>query len=154
MKVRKVIDTQLEIGAGKDRVWQVLADFDSYARWNPMIRRASGRAVPGSRLKVCFQPPGQARARIFRPVLTVVDPGRELRWTADRSFPGFFGMEHYWTLSALSDGRTRLIHGVFFTGIIGFLAAVVLQRMISRAFEEMNLAHKAHAEQPAGMETA
>jgi hypothetical protein len=154
MRVRKIIDTQLEIGAGKDRVWQVLADFDSYARWNPMIRRASGRAVPGARLKVCFQPPGQARARIFRPVLTVVDPGRELRWNAGWSLPGFFGMEHYWTLSVLSDERTRLLHGVFFTGIAGVLAAAVLQRMISRAFEEMNLAHKDRAEQPAGTQTA
>ena len=154
MNMKKAIDTQLEIGAGKDRVWQVLVDFDSYARWNPMIRKASGRAAPGARLKVRFHPPGQARAKIFRPVLTVVDPGGELRWAAGWNLPGLFGMEHYWILTALTGKRTRLLHGVVFTGLIGFLAAAVIERRISRAFDAMNQAHKTRAEQAAGTEAA
>jgi uncharacterized protein YndB with AHSA1/START domain len=47
----KELRTEIEIAAPPERVWAVLADFDSYPEWNPFIRRIRGQPAAGSKLE-------------------------------------------------------------------------------------------------------
>jgi len=144
---RKEIQTSIVIQAGAERVWQVLSDFGAYEEWNPMIRRASGVARLGGRLKVRFQPDARKRARIFWPRLITVIPGRELRWLGYPRIPGIFDIDHYWIMNPCGDGRTHLLHGTAILGLSALIAGPMLEGPTRKAFIEMNKAHKARAEQ-------
>ncbi|MFQ5793715.1 MAG: SRPBCC family protein [Candidatus Bipolaricaulia bacterium] len=45
----KEIQTEVEIDASAERVWQLLTDFAAFPEWNPFIRRASGKVKTGTR---------------------------------------------------------------------------------------------------------
>ncbi|MBC7230249.1 MAG: SRPBCC domain-containing protein [Actinobacteria bacterium] len=140
------METEIEIDAAAERVWEVLTDLASYPQWNPMIRRASGELRVGSMLKVCFEPEG-SRGYNFRSRLTVVDPGRELRWLGWPRLPGLFGFDHYWTMEETPDGKTRLRHGASAFGLAAPLLGKAMLRSSRKPFEAMNRAHKRRAEE-------
>lgn len=142
---RNKMETEIEIDAPAERVWKVLTDLSSFPEWNPMIRRASGELNVGSRLEVRFEPEGR-KGRTFRPRLTVVDPGRELRWTGWPRLPGLFDMDHYWIIEETAEGKTRLRHGASVSGLAVPLAGKVLLRSAREPFEAMNRAHKIRVE--------
>lgn len=148
--LKKSMDTEIEINAGAERVWQELTDFDAYAAWNPMIRQASGELKAGARLQVHFQPGRSTKVRIFRPVLVTVELCRELRWSGRPRFPGLFDMEHYWIITPLSGNRSHLRHGAVVIGLAAPFSGKILRNAISRAFERMNVALKNRAEQKRG----
>jgi len=143
---RKEMQTSIEIRASAERVWQVLTDFDAYEEWNPMIRWASGVAERGGRVTVRFQPDVQKKARIFRPKLITVIPGRELRWLGYPRIPGIFDIDHFWILNPCGDGRTHLLHGTAILGLSALIAGPMLEGPTRKAFIDMNKAHKARAE--------
>jgi hypothetical protein len=143
---RKELCTAIDIRAGTERVWEVLTDFGAYPEWNPMIRRASGRLEVGARLKVHFEPAG-SKGHDFRPKLTVVEPGRELRWLGWPRFPGLLDIDHYWRLEeGPGDGSVHLVHGATVFGLLTPLAGKSLERKSRGPFEEMNRAMKERAE--------
>ena len=142
---RTVMDTEIEIDAPAERVWDVLTDFASYPEWNPMIIRASGELRPGERLKIRFEPEG-SRGHTFRPKLLTVDPNRELRWLGWPRFPGLFDTEHYWIIDERPGGRTHLLHGTVVYGLLAPLAGKVMEKQSRGPFEMMNRAHKERAE--------
>ncbi len=142
---REEMVTEIEIEAPAVRVWEVLTDLASFPEWNPMIRRASGEVRVGSRLKVRFEPEG-SKGHTFRPRLTVVEPGRELRWVGWPSLPGIFGADHYWIMEEMPGGKTRLLHGATAFGLTAPWLGRKLLRSTKRHFEAMNRAHKLRAE--------
>lgn len=136
----------VEIEASRELVWKVLTDLEAFSEWNPMIRRAEGRLRPGEFLRVRFQPHG-SRGHDFKPRLTVVDPPRELRWTAFLDLPRIFHFEHYWILEEAGEGKTLLKHGVFVKGVLAPLVWKRVEESSRKPFEAMNLAHKQRAEE-------
>lgn len=142
----KELLTEVFIAAPPDRVWEVLTGFASYPEWNPMIRRAEGELQVGKCLTVRFEPEG-GKGHTFRPRLTVVEPGRELRWLGRPRFPGFLDTDHYWLLEP-APGGTRLMHGA---GVFGLLAPLTGRKMtgkVKQPFEEMNCAMRDRIESP------
>src|SRR5262245_46960695 len=102
--------TEVEIHAPAQRVWQVPADFGSYAEWNPFIKTVDGKLAVGERLRVTFTP-GDGSEHTFKPTLLVVEPERELRWLGKLWFGGLFDGEHFFLLNELDGKRTRLVQG-------------------------------------------
>jgi len=139
------VRTVLEIGAPPARVWDVLADLGGYGGWNPVIREASGELRPGARLRLFFNPPG-TRGTVFHPVLSIVEPARELRWAGRPGVPFVLESEHFFILEAAGEGRTRLVHDMAFTGLLAPLVVKLRGAMIRDSFEMMNRALKDRAE--------
>jgi hypothetical protein len=140
----KMMNTEIDIKAPAESVWNVLTDFSAYPQWNPMIRQAAGEPRHGARLKVRFEPEG-VRGRNYSPRLIVVEPGRELRWQGRPRFPLFFDMEHYWIISEITGGKVRLLHGMSVSGLLAIFATRTIERT-RRHFENMNRAHRERAE--------
>jgi hypothetical protein len=70
------LDTQIEINVSAERVWSILMDFPSHARWNPFVRSIEGLPTVGTSLSVLIQPAGSSGMR-FRPTVLIVESQRE-----------------------------------------------------------------------------
>ena len=139
------VHTAIEIQATASCVWEILADLDSYHTWNPMIREASGELKPGERLRLLFHPAG-TRARVFRPVLVTVEPGRELCWEGRPRVPMIIESEHVFILKKNGGNGTLLVHDMVFRGLLAPLAVKKAGGMIREQFGGMNRALKNRAE--------
>jgi len=121
--------TEALIPAAPDKVWAVLADFGSYAAWNPLNIRAAGEARPGERIRMTFLNLARPGGTIDQTVtLTTCDPGRALAWSG--SVPLLFHGRHHFTLEPVAGG-TRLLHGEDLGGLI---AATFTKAQIARDF--------------------
>jgi hypothetical protein len=141
--------TEVEIEASPDRVWAVLTDFGTYPEWNPFIVRAAGQLARGARLDITLSLPESNREMQFRPEVVVCEPGRELRWRGRLFVPGLFDGEHFFELREPTQGRTRVVHGENFSGILlKFMGQTLTQT--TRGFVYMNQALKRRVEQGAG----
>ena len=89
----KELNTEIEINASANKVWDVLTDFKSFPGWNPFIQKIEGKIEVGAKLEVFIQPP-DSKGMTFKPTLLKVEPNREIRWLGHLFFPGLFDGEH------------------------------------------------------------
>ena len=139
------LNTEIQINATPERIWQILTDFASYPLWNPFIRRASGKPEKGEQLEVYLQPEG-AGGMTFRPRVLTAEHGRELRWLGHLLLPGLFDGEHIFIIELLVTGSVRFIQREIITGLLVPLFAHRLDTETRRGFEDMNHALKLRAE--------
>lgn len=141
---------EAEIDAPPERVWELLTDFASFPRWNPFIRKASGRVAVGQQLDIQLRLYSWGLTR-FRPVVTVAKPGQELRWLATMIRPGVFDVDRYFVLEPLEGGRTRFIQGENCSGPLApILLGSGLDRRILRGYRRFAKALKRRAQRVPG----
>ena len=139
------IETEIEIHASAERVWELLTDFASYPRWNPFVRSIEGELIVGRNLSVFIQPTGSSGMR-FRPTLLAVSPSRELRWKGKLLLPGVFDGEHFFKLETAPNRGVRFHQGERFTGLLVPLFRKSLDGATRQGFIAMNEALKREAE--------
>jgi hypothetical protein len=81
------LESEVEVQAPPERVWEVPTDFAAYPGWNLFIVQAGGRAAPGRRLELRMRLPGR-RPTTFRPRVLEAEPARRLRWLGHLLVPG------------------------------------------------------------------
>ena len=140
----KELHSEIEINASPERVWDILADFAAYPRWNPFIRYISGKLEVGERLEVRLEPP-DSRGITLRPTVLSAEPNRQLRWLGHLLVPGLFDGEHTLATEPLDESRVRFVQHEVFKGVLVPLVARSLANTL-RGFEEMNGALKEQAE--------
>lgn len=140
------IHTEIEIDAPAARVWEILTDLPAYSQWNPLIRRAAGRAEPGARLELFISTPGLASREVGVEMLSV-DPLRELRWLGRLALPRLLDGDHAFLIEPLSAARVRLVQRETFSGLLVPFVAPWLMPHMTAGFEAMNRALKQRAEQ-------
>ena len=110
------IRTQTFIAAPPLAVWEVLADFDRYAEWNPLNIRASGTAVPGAKIPMVFQNLASPGKTISQTVtLVACEQSKALAWAG--SVPLLFKGRHSFSLNPEGEG-TRVHHHEDLGGLI------------------------------------
>ena|SRR2546423_7470363 len=139
------IRTEIEIEASPPRVWRALTDFKTFPDWNPFVLAVEGEAKKGARLKVTLRTAGGGDMT-FRPRVLAADEGRELRWRGRLLLPGVFDGEHYFEVSELSTGRSRLVHGERFSGLLVPWLQRGLESSTRSGFMAMNRAVKRRLE--------
>lgn len=111
------IQTEIDIDAPPEAVWEILTNLESYADWNPLITSSSGVVGVGEKLTNRFEPP-EGRAMTFTVEVTAVDPTQEFHWNGRLlGIPGLFEGRHRFELEASPDG-TRLKHSEAFSGLV------------------------------------
>ena len=140
----RIIETQIDIAASANRVWQILTDFRAYPDWNPFITEIVGRPEQGARLRVRICPPGRSPITIT-PTILVAAREWELRWRSRRILPGFFDSEHSFQIR--THGRSCRFHqSERFSGVMVKAIGDSLFVAMRQGFEEMNAALKRRAE--------
>ncbi|AET65241.1 SRPBCC domain-containing protein [Methanothrix harundinacea] len=142
---RVEIRDEVEIRGSPEEVWRILTDFEAYRDWNPFIRPVVGVASEGARLRVQIRPPG-GRAMAFRPRVTRVARGRELRWLGRLWLPGILDGEHIFEIEPLGPDRVRLVQREIFSGLLVPLARGRIREETIAGFREMDRALKERAE--------
>jgi hypothetical protein len=139
------IVSAIEIDAPPSRVWNVLTDFAQFPDWNPFVRHIEGEPRKGERLRVTIAPPG-GRQMTFTPTVLAAETTQELRWLGRFLLPGIFDGEHYFKLEALQPGRSRLVHGERFSGLLVPFLRASLDKGTRAGFVAMNHALKKRVE--------
>jgi hypothetical protein len=142
----KEIKTELEIMASSKRVWQVLTDFPNYSKWNPVIVQVKGEAKVRAKLEIHLRTTG-GKNRIYKPIITKVEPNHELRWFGKSLFPGMLNGERIFTIHSLGIDNVLFFHRQIFTGLGIYLGGNRLDRDVRGTLNEMNMALKKHVEQ-------
>src|SRR5918995_2823076 len=107
-QMSRQIQTEIEIDATPEQVWDVLTDFAAYPEWNPFIQRIAGDVMVGAKLDAYLQPPGNRGMR-FRPTVLAAAPAQELRWLGHLGFSGIFDGEHIFRIEPLGTDRVRFV---------------------------------------------
>jgi hypothetical protein len=140
------IHTAIEIDADKEAVWAVLADFDAYREWNPLMVDVRGESSAGARMDWSSRLNGRVQhynGRIDRAI-----DARELSWTGPVSSFGriLFWGEHSFTIEEADGGRVRLINAERFGGLVTPFIASFLRNDVRAAYDEANVALKQRVE--------
>jgi len=140
------VPTQIDINASPARVWNVLTDFASYPEWNPFIVRIKGEPKEGTRLDVTFKLNEAAADVKFRTTVKVVEPERKFIWLGRLGIPKIMDGEHGFLIENGDGGKVVLIHYETFSGLLVPFIGKVLEKMITKLFDQINKALKKRAE--------
>jgi hypothetical protein len=146
------LNTEIDIDASPETVWNVLTDLDHYSEWNPFITEASGDIAVGNKLTNRMQTPG-GKAMTIKPAVTAVEPAQTFEWLGHLGVPGVFDGRHRFELQATPSGGTRLLHTEHFGGLLVRFARKTLDTQTQEGFEAMNTALKTRAEAVAGAQS-
>lgn len=136
----KRINTSITINASKEKIWEILTDFENYPEWNPFIKSITGNVKVGKRIKVVLQ------GMTFKPVVLTFDKNSELKWLGNLWFKGLFDGEHRFYLRDNGNGTTHFEHSENFSGILVGLFSKSLDKNTKKGFEMMNVELKRRAE--------
>jgi hypothetical protein len=134
-----------DIDASAATVWAVLTDLDSFAAWNPFIRRAQGSTEVGGMVHVRVRP----RRGVLLPFHAKVierTADRELRWRGHVLSPWLASGDHTFTIEPRDGGGVTFVQRETFGGALPWLAKRMLAREAKRGFDAMNGALAARAE--------
>lgn len=144
----KTITTSITIDASKEKVWEVLTNFEAYKNWNPFITKISGTLEPASRLKVTILPP-EGQPMFIKPQVLSVDPGTGFQWVGNLFHPFIFTGTHSFRLEQTGTAVT-FHHNEQFSGILVPVVSGVL-KSTELGFQKMNKALKDYVEQPSNL---
>ena len=117
----KTVTVGATVPGPKREVWRVLADFERYGEWNPVIRRASGRAREGTSLELELALPGQDPEKL-EPEVLIARPERKLRWQDRLVVPGLRDWEYEFVLQPVENGRVLVVQQLRAEGLLAPLA--------------------------------
>lgn len=142
--MNKSIKTEIIINASKEKVWQVLTDFDKYPAWNPFIVSIKGELTVSSRLVNTLA--SGNKKYVFKPKVLSIVPNQYFDWLGKLFIAGLFDGHHYFEIDELSSNQVKFTQGEHFSGI---LSSYILKRVGNETrnnFIRMNGALKARAE--------
>ncbi len=142
--MRHNLDTEIDINAAPEAVWDILTDLDHYADWNPFIVSGHGKVDVGERLTNRMQPP-EGKPMTFKPSVTVAEPNQVFEWLGHLGLPGIFDGRHRFELEPTASG-TRLVQSEQFSGVLVRFMRNSLDTQTHAGFIAMNEALKARAE--------
>ena len=137
------ISTDRMIEAPPPVVWNVLADLESYAKWNPHVTDAIGTLREGEELQIEVQPTG-SRSRQVTVTVTDVESPRRLEWVGSVPFSWLFEGRHVFYLEPIDGGRTRFFNCERLSGL---LVPFVVDEDAHEGYESMNEALAWRAEE-------
>jgi hypothetical protein len=112
----KIIEHTCDIPAPVHAVWKVLTEVDAYAEWNSFLAIDRMPSAVGDRLVVTVRP--GRRKMSFRPIVTALEPEREISWLGRFLIPGLCDGAHTLALEPLPNGHTRFRQREVFRGLL------------------------------------
>jgi len=139
----KELKTEIILNASPESVWKVLTDFQKYPQWNPFIVKIEGELKLDSFLSTSLK--SKDKLMSFRPKVTRLEEGRAFEWLG-QAFLGTFKGRHYFVLEPLAEGKTKLIHGEQFSGLLSGMVLHMIGEETLHNFQRMNKALQAEVE--------
>ena len=135
-----IINTDIEIDAPAERVFEILTDFGSYQEWNPFISKIEGEVKEGNIIHVSI-----GKMSFTPEVLSLID-NKQLYWKGKYLANFIFSGEHRFELTPGGEAKCSLKHYEIFKGILLPMMKKKLLNETTQGFEAMNIALKNRAE--------
>lgn len=139
------LDTEIEINATPQRVWDILSDFPAYGQWNPLSPAISGELRTGATISVTIQP-AQGKPMVSKCRLTACEPLKKLCWLGSAPIPGLVSGEHSLEIEALPNGKVRFRNSEVMKGLLTPFIKGIYDKNFPAQFIAMNEALKKRAE--------
>ena len=136
----KQIKTSIIIEASREKIWEILTDFENYTEWNSFIKSISGELKVRNRIKIKVQ------GITFKPIVLTLNQNTELKWLGNLWFRGLFDGEHKFYLTDNGNGTTNFEQSENFSGILVKIFTKSLEKETKNGFEKMNKELKLRAE--------
>lgn len=141
----KEIITRIEIRSNPEKVWKVLTDFQLYKFWNPFIIGITGSPNRGEKIEIELRTAAQ-KIRVYHPVITKVDPPKELRWCGKAILPLILDGEHIFTIEENEEHDTIFTQKEILKGLGAYFGNARMFDDIRKSFQMMNSSLKLRAE--------
>ncbi len=136
--------TDVVFNAPKEKVWTVLTDMDKYSEWNPFIISMQGEMKLGGRITNIMV--NQGKETTFTPVITAFKENETLAWLGS-GLGGMFKGNHYFNLTETDEGKTKMVHGEKFSGLLSGLIIQLIGDDTHANFKRMNEAMQLRVEE-------
>ena len=136
------------IDAPVEKVWEVFRDFDAYPDWNPFIKSFTGRIAPSEKVSVRLDM--GLYIMPITPVLTVVEPPRELSWVVEQGSSFLYEVRRHFRLDPLGDSQTHFVQSETSTGLLSGVIGAFLFVPVVRGYRAFNQALKERVEERQG----
>ena len=141
----KVLETEIDINAPREKVWNILVNFENYPQWNPFIKSIRGDLKVRKRLEVLIQLPDSKTFRVT-PKVTSYKQFHRFSWLGSVFIYGLFDGHHIFELKENGDHGIKFIHKEEFSGILVPLMWGQLKTKTREGFKLMNQSIKELAE--------
>ncbi|MFN8283988.1 MAG: SRPBCC domain-containing protein [Chitinophagales bacterium] len=141
--MKKEIHTEIIINSTPEKIWSVLTNFESYAKWNPFITTLTGNVLVGNTIQVKIVPP-ESKGMSFKPKVITFETNKEFSWLGTVLFSGLFDGLHKFELIDNGNGTTTFKQSEQFNGL---LVGLFNLDNTKKGFESMNNKLKEIAEQ-------
>lgn len=143
---RRTIENEIEIAAPIDVVWDILAQFDRYAEWNPFTPAIRGELEVGRPIDIEVS---LLRDRPFiqREWLNLIDPGKTLCWGMHMFNPWLLTTNRWQQLSELSTQSTRYHNRLELSGLLTPTVMMLYREKLTRSFSIVAQALKTRCEE-------
>lgn len=140
------IESEIEISAPANKVWQVITKIENWSDFNPAIGASNGVAKLGSVHSVIMrgENPGEV-GPAYTPKIISFEDGKSYRWRAVMGAGIIFTNDKVFELQASETG-TLLKHKEVFNGMMLPLMKDFMQKGVPPILDEMNKAFKTEAE--------
>jgi hypothetical protein len=142
----KEIQSEIEIQATPDQVWQILTDLDKYPEWHPYAT-AVGKVAVGEKVDLALKPASlKTKGMVLHCKVTKVVVNRELRWKYFVGAAMLFSGEHIFAIEPIDASHVRFIDREVFNGLLIPLQANDIDINTRSDFIAMDQALKTRAE--------
>ena len=133
------LETELMIDATPRVVWERFMDKGRWRSFSDFVDLSPGQPIAAGRsfwfgLRLLGLPPVPLRVEVLR-----CEPGREVRWVGGIPAVPLFKGEHYFRFEAVGEGRTRLVQGERFTGLLAGAFMTLLGETTRQAYARFNV---------------
>jgi len=143
--VALTIDYQFDIDAPQETVWQVIADMDKYAEWNPFVVGCRSTLEPGTPIWMNVQlRPGHTKKQ--KETIFKHEPQRLLSYGIGLPL-GLMASNREHRLEALDGGRCRYHSHFYLCGPLALLVSLLMSSDLRKGFLGMSEGIKKRAEQ-------
>jgi len=129
------VKNKIGVPATSDALWEVLADLDGWARWNPVFIEVQGALGIGAPLNMVERVDGVGERRVQARLGDWV-PYSKLVWAERRGWQ--FTSTRYVVIEEMAPGSCIVTNGEIFGGMRGESFFMKHRRALRRACEAMN----------------
>ena len=138
------VESRIGIRAPSEVVWEILADIDHWADWNPLYPKAAGALKIGAPLTLTLALPGEAHRELVAKVVDWV-PFEQILWS-DVMWRGWATSVHFLEIETVTKASCFFSNGEVFHGFISKRYGKRYRRAMKRGFAAMSEALKERAE--------
>lgn len=142
--MKKSINTEIIINTGKEKVWEILTNFNFFSEWNPFMIKIKGKLKMGEKLEVTLKTDN--KNMVFNPTIIQLENEKKFSWLGSLFFRGLFDGLHSFTLEEIDASTTKLLHSEEFSGVLSSLIFKKIGEQTKENFVKMNLALKSNIE--------